>query len=150
MARPTKPTALKLAQGTFRKSRANPDEPNFELVKELPNPPEYLGRVGRALYNTVGLELTKKGILTSVSMPLFIQYCTQLVEANAAYQVYRKAPTVIRTRGEAVSPYFEIWQKCSALSLRMASELGITPASNSKVKAIESHEPSPLDKFFNL
>ncbi len=142
------PTVTKQAQGTLKPERANPNEPQYGLIKKLPEVPGYLSPGAKGLYYSVGLELSDKGILTSVSLDLFVKYCTVSAEANEAYIQYLKSPTITTARGETVSPYFRIWQETLAISLRIASEYGITPASSSKVKANEI-DLSELDEFIN-
>lgn len=142
------PTITKQAQGTLKTERANPNEPKYGLIKNLPEAPEYLTESAKGLYYSIGLELSDKGILTSVSLDLFVKYCTVSAEASEAYKEYLKSPTITTARGETVSPFFRIWQETITLSLRIAAEFGITPASSSKVKSIEV-KTSKLDMYIN-
>ena len=62
------------------------EPPAYSLCERVPDPPESLSNVGRALWNEVASELHSRGILTFVSMAPLEIYCD-------AYACARRART---------------------------------------------------------
>jgi len=142
------PTAIKKAQGTLRPDRENPAEPQYGLIKKLPEPPEHMSNLAKSLYNSIGLELSDMGILTAVSLDLFIKYCCVSAEASEAYVKYISKPIKSTMKSDVINPYFKVWNDCMAMSIRLAIEFGITPASSSKVSSSNSKK-NEIDDFIS-
>jgi phage terminase small subunit len=73
--RPRKPTALKLIEGTFRKDRANPEEPQPDLVSGMPAPPRKLKAEAMREWNRVAGELSKMRVLAVDELSVLATYC---------------------------------------------------------------------------
>ena len=144
------PTELKRVQGTLQPCRTNDNEPDYVLTKEIPDPPKYLSKTGRDVYYSTAEELLKLGILTRVSMSLFVMYCTQVAIYFHALEQIDKNDYIFVTKGgdEKPNPYIKIANDALAASVRIACEFGITPASSSKVYAnkVETNPKADLIK----
>lgn len=141
------PTVQKKAQGTIRKCRQNPAEPPYQIVKSLPDPPAELGGRGRELYYTAGMELSDKGILTSISMGMFLEYCQAMETAETAYKEMGQGITIMDENGKTyVNPAFRVYKDSVMIAVRIACEFGMTPASSSKV-VVPAVKRSKLDDF---
>lgn len=76
MGRKATPPGLKLIQGTKRKDREPPkDVPQFEQVREFPDPPDYLNVDGVKVWNELGPQLVAAGVLQVVDLYSLGQLC---------------------------------------------------------------------------
>ena len=131
------PTAVKAAKGTLQACRENPDEPNYITLHELPDPPKYLNKIGKAEYYSAANELQHLGILNNVNFNLFVAYCTQVAVYFDAIERLHESGSVIVDASEnpKVNPFMRVANDSLANMIRIACEFGITPASASKVNA---------------
>jgi phage terminase small subunit len=119
--RKPKPTAIKLIQGTFNVSRANPTEPKPELG--APDRPKYLkGEAKKEWDRQVGY-LTRDGVLAKREHAMLAAYCVlhgQFVES------VRKGTPLIAS---LIAQY-----------RALATEFGLTPSSRVKTHAAKPQE----------
>ena len=114
-----KPDGLKVIQGTFQKCRGRDDSsPSFDIVEDFPSPPSSLDVDGVEMWNNVGKQLVAAKVLQVVDMYVLEQLCY-------SWQIFRR-------NSKAGMPM----TAADNTSLRgLFSELGMTPASRSKVSA---------------
>ena len=133
--RPRKPTPAKILHGTFRKDRANPNEPQPEAPKEL-EAPEWLDEYGRECWKAHIPQLARTGIPTSLDMFLFAGVCER-------WSTYRRAVEDLKgslvhdteANGQCSKPQVAI-AKAAFDSFRQGLEqFGCSPASRGKVSA---------------
>jgi P27 family predicted phage terminase small subunit len=136
------PQKVKQARQTLRYCRENDNEPTFVLTQEIPDPPKYLSKVGRDVYYSTASELLSFGILTRVSLSLFVMYCIEVaVYFDAMERVYKESFVLVNKQGNFVpNPWIKIANDSLMATVRIATEFGITPASASKVNAINPGE----------
>lgn len=108
--RPRKDTALKLLQGTAQKCRLNPDEP--KKSPHRPVCPDQLGPEARAHFELLTERMAERGYATA-------SYTEIIVHAARLYEQTLDGPDMLVKLANAYR---------TALS-----ELGLTPASSSKV-----------------
>ncbi len=139
--RPPKPTSLKLLQGNPGKRRLNKDEPEFDPAN--PAPPEVLDEEARTeWYRLIG-GLRRSGVLTESDTATFAAYCmafSRWVQAERALQRMREADPVMNglmlktSNGNIVqNPMVGLANTAMRDMAKFAGELGITPASRSRV-----------------
>jgi P27 family predicted phage terminase small subunit len=135
-----KPTAVKVISGTARADRINSNEPDYVLLRDIPEPPKYLSKVGRDVYYSTAEELLKLGILNRVSLSIFVMYCGQVAIHFEAIEKLSQTALLISDKGDnpKINPYIKIANDSLMASVRIACEFGITPASSSKVSAVKS------------
>jgi phage terminase small subunit len=147
MARPKIATAIKKAQGTLQACRANEFEPEFTVVKTIPDPPEYFNERARNIYNTSGMDLINQGILTAVGLPQFIQYCYFTAASMDLMEMVLKQGFYTNYKGQRIqNQNIKTLTAFSTLSRQFASEFGLTPATSDKISA-PAKKKSKLDAF---
>ncbi|MPN26884.1 hypothetical protein SDC9_174310 [bioreactor metagenome] len=83
MGRPRIPTALKVANGTFRADRAPRNEPNPKKFETIPSPPGHLNKWAKMMWRIVAKYLLKHGMLTILDLYSLEVLCEQ-------YGIYRE------------------------------------------------------------
>jgi P27 family predicted phage terminase small subunit len=138
------PTIIKEAKGTLRPCRINPNEPQYPAVNGLPDPPLFFGEVAKSEYYTTGNILISLGVLKSVNITTLLTYCRAFetyiesqkdIEKHGFYKMVLNEKT--GNKVVVVNPFIKIGNDATMIMIRMACELGITPASSSKVVAIK-------------
>jgi P27 family predicted phage terminase small subunit len=130
--RKTDPSSAKKAPTNANKRRAGADKTKPARILECP---EQLGPVARQEWDRIVGELTALGVLSSVDRAAVALYCTayaQWLEATDAIQKYGamiKSPSGYPVQ----SPYVAIANRQAEIMVRLATELGFTPASRSRI-----------------
>ena len=150
--RPRKPVALKKLTGTAQPCRVS-DEPQYERVVKIPPAPKYMNKHAKKAYRTTTEQMNRLGLLNEVNIPIVVMYANELGlywEAQERLNSEGRYDTVMDKLGntkerrkdldKAASQYFENIKK-------MATELGLTPASAHKVKMPERKRTNPLGDF---
>jgi len=131
------PTALRIAQGTFRRDRhGHPDsQPDFPLVAST-DPPGTLGAAGRERWSAVVPSLVATGVLTVGDVAALELYCRSFDEVARLDALLADAGEFIATKTGFVAPHPAVNQRFKWLDLqrRLASEFALTPASRTTVK----------------
>lgn len=139
--RKPKPTALKRLDGNPGKRGYNHDEP--VPPKGLPTFPEHLSEVARDEWDRLAQVLHDMGVLTSVDRAALAAYCQTYGRWVEAEQKLRDLPSMVRTPSGYVqqNPWIGVANKQLELMGRYMAELGMTPASRSRVEI----QPVPAD-----
>ena len=142
VGRKRKPTELKRSAGTLQPCRTNDNEPNYVLQTEIPDPPKYLSKVGRDVYYSTAAELLGLGILTRVSLTMFVAYCIEVAKYYECQENIAKEGTRIKNRFDewTINPLVKVANDALNLMIKLAGEFGITPAASSKVSATSANE----------
>lgn len=152
--RPRKPTKQKQIAGTIRPDRENPNEPEFADAGT--KPPAGLSAAGKRIWNEVVPELTETGVLKSIQRHLLVEYCECLATAQKCRQVFAKQGRNYRTRTATGSvmirerPEVKIYDKMLSQARQIATQFGLTPASQAKVsgKPKDHGEEKGKARFF--
>lgn len=77
MPNPAKPLKFKVLAGTERPCRPDPDAaaPQFEVVREFPEPPQHLNPDGVEMWQKLGPQLVACGLLQVVDLYALEQLC---------------------------------------------------------------------------
>ena len=133
VGRPRKPTALKIAQGTYRPDRSNLAEPDTGAI-EVGDPPATMGPEEAEVWRTLAPRVNEARVCTAGDLLAFSELCAAVVLARET----RRDPDAKVTDKTAA-------QKNALLFM---SQFGLTPASRPKVSAIgEAKGHDPLDEF---
>ncbi len=154
MARPRKPSHLKLVTGTARADRMNPNEPKPVALADLAPPPSMTTRATNAWRKLAPL-LQRMGVLTEADTLALMQLCeayAEILSARAALRD-RGGPTYETTTvqgGRMVRTYPEVAMLADAdrRFLQYLAAFGLTPASRSKVSANPDAGKDPLAEYF--
>ena len=140
--RKPKPTALKRAKGNPGKRGYNHAEP--VPPEGLPDCPEHLTDAARDEWHRIAQALYDMGVLTLVDRAALAAYCQCYGRWVEADRMLESTPKLLKTKSGYVqqSPWLSVSNKQLELMGRYMAELGLTPASRSRVAAA-GHGGSP-------
>jgi P27 family predicted phage terminase small subunit len=150
--RPPKPTRVKELAGTLRQHRVNREEPQPETG--IPQPPKVLNRRARAAWRYYAAILDKARVLTLADREALACYCTAAARrAQAEEELSTHGPVVKSPSGYPIqNPWLAIANKAMEQMLRWGAELGLSPASRTRIKAAPPAKPTAVgrDRFFKV
>ena len=137
--RKPKPTAVKIMEGNLGKRKIRGDEP--KPPGSLPDCPEHLSTEAKAEWHRIAKSLNVIGLLTQVDRATMAAYCQCWGRWVEAEQKLAETPAILRTPAGYIqqSPWLSISNKQLELMARYMTELGLTPASRSRL-AIQVHD----------
>jgi P27 family predicted phage terminase small subunit len=143
--RKPKPTALKLAEGNPGKRRINGEEP--KPPRSLPDCPEHLSEVARAEWHRIAESLNQIGLLTQVDRTTMAAYCQCYGRWVEAERKLAETPAILRMPSGYIqqSPWLTISNKQLELMVKYMAELGLTPASRSRLAIQMKLGPKPWE-----
>jgi phage terminase small subunit len=132
--RPRKPTALKVAKGTYRADRSGDpaEEPNFGTLSIAPPAPVCLGDAGKAKWDWLVPQLISAGIFQNVDTDALETLCQchdEIAICNEDIAHAKKIRDDRRLQISLVERRFWLDRKA-----RHEREFGLTPSSRSSVK----------------
>jgi P27 family predicted phage terminase small subunit len=137
-----KPTAIRRLQGNPGKRAWNHNEPVPPDAQ--PRCPGHLSAVAQKEWRRLASALHKMGVLTVVDRAALAAYCAAYGRWVEAEEKLKETPTLFKTPAGYVqqSPWLGIANKQLELMGRYMVELGITPASRSRVVAGPAAQPT--------
>jgi P27 family predicted phage terminase small subunit len=148
-----KPKALKILEGTYRADRDNPQAPEPPVTRGAV-PPDFLDELAIAEWERIVPELETLGIMSNIDIALVTSYCVSVSELAEAckrieidgymYETENREGCTVQRK----SPWIEVRNKAIANIVKTACEMGMTPASRSKV--IASKQPKKESKWAGL
>jgi P27 family predicted phage terminase small subunit len=148
--RPAIPTKLKLIQGTLNVTRALKHEFSPTILDGIPSPPSILDIIPKAkeLWIETATELSNKGILSSVDLPMLAAYCIEMAEYLRSMERVKKEGSVIKNvQGNRVTnPNYYNAKNSLDKAIKIANSFGFTPASRTKIAM--SNKSDDDDSFF--
>jgi P27 family predicted phage terminase small subunit len=136
-----KPAALKLlnGRGPGKDSAGRPVNVGPGYVRDAPEPPGWLGPLALEEWRRVVPELSRLRMLARVSRSSLVAYCeTWELYERATRQLHDEGLTIEAKQGRLSNPLVGIQRATGAELRKWASEYGLTPVSEQKVKAGES------------
>jgi P27 family predicted phage terminase small subunit len=150
MGRPKKPTTLKLVTGTAQPCRMIKNEPEPEI--RIPEAPHYLSKYAREEWARMAPLLFEMGLITEHDRSAFAMYCQAWGDhVKAEYMIRKGGHVITTTNGNFIqSPWVGISNKAKLTAHKFLVEFGLTPASRTKVSAIEKEKikTNPKERFF--
>jgi P27 family predicted phage terminase small subunit len=154
MARPRKPTALHVVEGTERPDRSNPEEPQPPVLTGSPRPPTWLKKSrARAAWKRLAADLIAQRLLTTLdptSLGLLCDAFADYLEAGEVIEregAYYDSPTegggTITRRHPAVEDRKDAWVRTD----RMLGRFGMNPVERSRVHAATEAAADPFEQF---
>lgn len=160
MGRPRKPTAIKEAQGTNYKCRANNHEPSYKPLKKVPSLPPSLSKYGKEFYKKNAAVLIAGNVITDADLSI-------LEQAAEAWDIMQQAKRAIfwdfehkkkrtlkqyffdRDYNRKNMPELMTYENMQAKVIVYLRELGLTPSSRSKVDVKQLEEKSDMDSLLD-
>lgn len=142
-----KPTALKVLHGDDKKdpARINRDEP-AGAFREPTKPDGFTDRAS-AIYDQTVIDLRGMRLLHGVDEALIMQYAIAAERAEKAGFELGRGPLTVRNpvNGAPMSnPLIKDWIALKGAWLRLAMQLGLTPASRSTIRVKNAQaDPTP-------
>jgi len=146
--RKPKPTQLKAITGNPGNRPLNTTEP--KLPASPYDPPDWLEGEARKKWNAEIKQYVDCGLLTTGDRDIFAMYCFEYTEwIRLKKKVSKVSETVTTANGAVqVNPLIYLAGKMRDRCIRMEAEIGITPSSRSRVKAVSPPgEASGWDRF---
>jgi P27 family predicted phage terminase small subunit len=146
--RPRKPTHLKVVAGTAQKCRINPNEPSTK--GGWPVAPEWLSDRASAIFEETCRRMSGIGTLSEEWADVIADYasCVEEIEITTGIieDLGRTYTTTTQTGDTMFRPRPEVAMRSDAMRRAQAlrAELGIGPASKSKVSAGKPDEENPF------
>ena len=136
--RKTKPTKIKVIQGTFRKDRENKNEPTPET--HIPEAPDHLSKEALVEWGRMSQELYNLGLISNVSRGALAIYCQAWARMVKYEKIIVEKGELYKTPNGSIqtSPAMWIVNKCVEQCHKMMVEFGMTPASAAKVTSIKT------------
>lgn len=135
-------TADKKLRGNPGKAKLNDQEPEPELVTEMPAPPDFLGKYAVESWNKNGPVLIELGLLTESDMELFASLCQAFhVLVEASLEINEKGMTIIGARGRVRNPALATFAAAQTQHRALSAEFGMSPSSRSRIKVPDADGP---------
>jgi P27 family predicted phage terminase small subunit len=111
------------------------EEPQPELVEELPDAPEWLGENGQKEWDRAGPMLVELRLLTLADLSVFAAYCATVdLMIESMRDIQKQGTTITGKRGDVRNPALASFSQ-SVTSLRaLATEFGMTPSSRARMR----------------
>ena len=142
------PDHLKIVKGTLRKHRVNEDQP--APAEELPNPPEWLEPSEVECFVTIRDRLEELGIASKTDTEVLLLAAVRLAEVRECSALIREQGRDLEIRDDdgtvtsrRINPVVKQRNEAMRHLHSLLSELGLSPASRSKVKAPKKTEATP-------
>jgi P27 family predicted phage terminase small subunit len=147
--RKPKPTALKLVEGNPGKRPINSREPKPTL--SVPTCPAHLSPTAKAEWKRLARQLHTLGIISQLDRAALAAYCQAYGRWAEAEKRLKETPTLIKLPSGYIqpSPWLAIANKQLELMHKYMGELGLSPASRSRVSAMPSLAPKPWEFGMN-
>jgi P27 family predicted phage terminase small subunit len=139
------PTALKVRMGNPGGRPLNRQEPKPAI--SAPTCPAHLLPTAKAEWKRLAPQLENLGILSQLDRAALAGYCQAYGRWVEAEKRLKETPILLKTPAGYVqpSPWLGIANKQLELMHRFMGELGLSPASRSRVAAFPSLTPKPWD-----
>jgi P27 family predicted phage terminase small subunit len=143
---PPKATALHVLAGNPGHKRLTPDVP---AASGIPEPPDFLTGIALEQWHRTVAVMREIGTLGAETREVLGLYCAAWARVAEAEAEIARAGAVVRSRlgGEIANPWIAIANQSATLVTRLATELGLTPASRARVAPAN---PSPKANPFLL
>lgn len=140
---PKKPTAWRRAEGNRGKRAWNHTEPR--PPEGTPDCPDHLSDEAKAEWHRLVETLVSMGVITIVDRAVLAAYCQAYGRWVEAERKLQETPVLFKTPSGYVqqSPWLNIANRQMELMGRYMAEIGLTPASRSRIATIVN--PEPLD-----
>ncbi|MFI0848861.1 phage terminase small subunit P27 family [Mesorhizobium sp. IMUNJ 23232] len=142
--RKPRPTVLKLVMGNPDKRSLNSNEP--KPANMIPTCPAHLSPTAKSEWKRLVRHLHEMGLMSQLDRSVLAVYCQTYGRWVEAERKLKETPPLLKTPAGyvQVSPWLTISHKCVELMHKYLTELGLSPASRSRV-AVPKPGPPPWE-----
>jgi P27 family predicted phage terminase small subunit len=143
--RKPKPTGLKLIEGNPGKRPLNKNEP--KPATEVPTCPAHLNPSAKAEWKRIARLLVALGIVSLLDRAALAAYCQAYGRWVEAERKLQETPLLIKLPSGYIqqSPWLAIANKQLELMYKYMAELGLSPASRSRVSTLPAVRAKPWE-----
>ena len=147
------PLEIKELRGTDRKDRAAVEPVKFEPLRDNPEPPNFLGDIGKEEWHSILDGFKSIKIFSKLDLPTILVYCSSkdgiytLSEKFASGEISQYITYPNGTR--QISPEMITYQRHIDNLLKSGEKLGLTPVSRTKVSGLIG-KPKEEDEFAKM
>ena len=143
--RKPKPTALKLIEGNPGKRNLNKGEPRPAI--DIPTCPAHLCPAAKAEWKRLAQMLFRLRVISHLDRAVLAAYCQAYGRWVEAERAMKETPLLIKLPSGYIqpSPWLTIGNKQLELMHKFLAELGLSPASRSRVSTYPSLTPKPWE-----
>jgi len=111
------------------------EEPEPDMIEQLPEAPDYLGEAGRREWERVGPALMKMRVLTDADLIAFSAYCATVdLMVESKLDIDKNGHTILGARGYVRNPSLASFAQAVTNLRALACEFGMTPSSRARIK----------------
>ena len=146
-----KPTAMKIAAGNPGKRPLPENEPEVEPA--LMDAPEHLSAAAKEEWARVSPKLFAARIVTELDRATLTGYCEawgNYVAASLQVQKYGAVLLSVQSKSPYISPYLNVMTIALKHMNSFGMEMGMTPASRTKVSTAGGESACGLEKKFKI
>lgn len=131
-----KPTELKKLEGTYRKDRVAPNEPQPRVIAV--ECPEWIEGVARQEYERLAEVLIRTRVLAETDWVALAAFANEFDGWYRATRLIRKEGSILTSKagGKYVNPRVGIASMHFKNMVKLMTELGLTPASRTRISAM--------------
>lgn len=146
--RKPKPTKLKKLAGNPGKRPLNQHE--ARVAPEIPTCPSHLLGEARREWKRITVELYSAGLMTLIDRAAIAGYCQAWARwVRAEKQLTKGGEVVTGVNGTLkLSPWHTVAKNAKEEMRKLLIEFGMSPASRSRVEAVEMEQPSLSEELF--
>jgi P27 family predicted phage terminase small subunit len=143
--RKPRPTALKLIDGNPGKRPLNAREP--KPAHAVPTCPAHLNPTAKAEWKRLARQMHVLGIISQLDRAALAAYCQAYGRWVEAERKLKETPALIKLPSGYIqpSPWLGIANKQLEIMHKFMTDLGLSPASRSRVAALPSLGPKPWE-----
>lgn len=140
--RPPKPTALKVIEGNRGKRATNKQEPDPTYLADL-EPPAWLAKPAKEVWNEVAPKLAAAKLLTEVDVQMLAMGCVAI--AQHRYAVKRTGDDLVKVKhevddegelfsvGEHINPWMLVQSMTFKQAMAVFQQFGMSPAARTRI-----------------
>lgn len=145
LGRPKKPLQQKMLEGGRIRADKGEDINGVQVPLVMPPCPQWMGKLARKHWETLGPELVSAGLLSKVDGDVFAMHCDDVTSYGEVRKKLEKLDDWISTTPngfEVQAAYLQILNKLHDRIIKTAREFGLTPASRSGMKVTIAEQGS--------
>jgi len=150
------PSKLKQMQGTERNCRVIENEMQVDIVKEIPESPEWLSEIGKNEWKKVTTQLYNLEMLHAVDLKLIEAYCNEIalyIECEMQLRKENRIDEFKSSQGDLLrrqaSPLIKMKNDALNNSLKLAAQFGLTPVARASISTPITNNNTQINNYFD-